>query len=97
MIIKARKIGATGVAFSGRAEGVKITANASEHGYKYRLQVEIDFAALSEKQGQKVHKAVFDAATQSLSAAADMRSVNVPLFDLDDLPKNVTEKGINEL
>lgn len=95
-MIKSRKVGASGRAFSARATGFKLNASVAEHGYKYKLQVDIDFAALTDRQAQKVHKDIYDALTQSLTNAAEMRAVNVPLFDLEDIiTKTPAGEGIN--
>lgn len=97
MPLKSRRVGATGRAYNARGVGHKIAANVAEHGYKLKLQVELDYAAMTDKQGQKAHKLIYEALTEALTCAANMRAIAVPLFDLEDvLPKPGVGEGINE-
>lgn len=95
--LRSRKVGAAGRSFSARSQGYRINAAVSEHGYKFKLQAEIDFAALTDRQAQKVHKLLYEALTEALGTAAGMRAVHVPLFNLEDLQGNSpsTQGGIN--
>lgn len=95
-MLKKSKSGDSGRTFSERNTGYRITGNVSEHGYKAKLTVEIDYAAMTDRKAQKAHKVIYEAFTEILSTAASMRAINVPLFELEDItaPSHKGE-GIN--
>lgn len=89
--------GTSGCTYNARGLGHKLSANVSEHGYKFKVTVELDYAAMTDKQAQAAHKLLYEALDEVLTAAAGMRAINIPLFDLEDVAPQGTNKGVNEL
>jgi hypothetical protein len=94
---KTRKDHPNEAQIGGRDTGYTVKANVTEHGYKFKLVAEFDYAAMTDKQLQSAHKVLYDVLTEALVVAQNMRAINVPLFDLDDItPKRQQGEGINE-
>ena len=96
--MKIRKIGATGRSYTSAGQGYSIKAAVQEHGYALKVNVDINYNALSDRQAQSAHKMVTDVLSAALEYSAEQRRSNVPLFSLDELePAKVPHtQGVNE-
>jgi hypothetical protein len=95
--LKRRKVGASGAAYSAVGLGHSIKLAVMEHGYQVKVQCDLNYNAMTEKQAQKAHDVLFAAMTEALTEANTRRRSNVGLFGLDELEfKDGAPEGINE-
>lgn len=89
-----RRASTTGRTYTTTGVGYGIRITTAEHGYKVKLAAQFDYAALTDRQSQGLHKTLYEVLTEALADAANARAVNVPLFDLEEIapPKG---EGIN--
>lgn len=95
--VKMRKIGASARAYSAGLQKINsVKVNVSEHGYVMKCQVEFNYNAMTDKQAAKAHTVLMAALSEAITDAANLRRVNVPLFDIADLvPTPGSSQGIN--
>lgn len=96
MTLKVTKHGAHDKTFSASDRGYRINAYVTEHGYKLRMSVEIDYSALTERETEKTRGLLYAALVEALNTGKELRRDNAPLFPLEELtPQQSRHRGVN--
>ncbi len=82
--------------YSEVAQGYSLKGSVTEHGYKAKLAVDINYAALTDKDTAKVRTMLYDLIAQVLNTSTILRRDTIPLFNVDEPQLFSQSEGINE-